>query len=224
MSRLLGCEVAPRATARTITLALAGFVDAALRARATGKTTTCGRVAATPVRLGRQREAAALRSDPAAVLRGQPKPILIDEWQLAPRCCRSSRNKLTLMHRQGSSWLPGLCEATSTLPMWPGTGRLVRLAMYGLTERELAGRTDAATWVSNVVEHGATEVTSALDLRSYVELALRSGFPEPALRLNEASRQRWLTSYIDQIITRDAVELSSGAIRLAFDGTSKQSR
>ena len=178
--------------------------------RATGKTTTTGRLAATPVRLGNQREAAALRSDPEAVLRGRPEPILIDEWQLVPEVLAVIKERVDLDNTPGQFLVTGSVRGDLDLPTWPGTGRLVRLAMYGLTERELAGRADSPTWISNVINHDPTAVTSNLDLRSYVDLARRSGFPEPALRLNESSRQRWLTSYVDQIITRDAAELGSG--------------
>jgi predicted AAA+ superfamily ATPase len=47
------------------------------------------------------------------------------------------------------------------------------------------------------------------DLRGYVELALRSGFPEAALRLSDSGRIRWLDSYVDQVLTRDALQLES---------------
>ena len=177
--------------------------------RATGKTTTCVRQAATPVRLGSQREAAAVRADPAAVLRGRPIPMLIDEWQLVPEVLSVIKERVDLDPTPGQFLVTGSVRGDLDSPTWPGTGRLVRLAMYGLTERELAGRTDSS-WIADVIDHGPTAVSSTLDVRSYVALALRSGFPEPALRLNETSRQRWLTSYVDQIITRDAAEMGSG--------------
>src|SRR5690606_6433041 len=42
------------------------------------------------------------------------------------------------------------------------------------------------------------------DLRGYIELAMRGGYPEPALRLSDDVRRRWLESYVDQLLTRDA--------------------
>ena len=44
--------------------------------RATGKTTTAARRAATVVRLDREAEAVAFRADPDAALRGLPAPVL----------------------------------------------------------------------------------------------------------------------------------------------------
>lgn len=52
--------------------------------RATGKTTTARRHAASVVRLDRPAEAAAFRADPDAALRAQPEPLLLDEWQAVP--------------------------------------------------------------------------------------------------------------------------------------------
>jgi uncharacterized protein len=45
-----------------------------------------------------------------------------------------------------------------------------------------------------------------------IDLALRSGFPKLALAvaLNERARMRWLSSYVDQLVTRDAAALDGG--------------
>jgi hypothetical protein len=52
--------------------------------RATGKTTTAARRAATVVHLDHEAEAVAFRADPDAAMRGLPEPVLLDEWQLVP--------------------------------------------------------------------------------------------------------------------------------------------
>lgn len=51
--------------------------------RACGKTTTAARHARTIVRLDREAEAAAARADPDGSL-DVARPVLLDEWQLAP--------------------------------------------------------------------------------------------------------------------------------------------
>ena len=43
-----------------------------------------------------------------------------------------------------------------------------------------------------------------LNLRHYVDMSLRGGFPEAALQTREPLRRRWLASYIDQVVQRDA--------------------
>ena len=42
-----------------------------------------------------------------------------------------------------------------------------------------------------------------LDTRDYLDLALRSGFPEALSISSSSARQRWLEGYVAQIITRD---------------------
>jgi predicted AAA+ superfamily ATPase len=42
-----------------------------------------------------------------------------------------------------------------------------------------------------------------LDIRDYLDLALRSGFPEALSIRGAVARQRWLEGYVAQIITRD---------------------
>lgn len=48
------------------------------------------------------------------------------------------------------------------------------------------------------------------DLLGYVDLALRGGFPEAALHLSDPARSRWLASYVEQLVTRDASNVEAG--------------
>jgi predicted AAA+ superfamily ATPase len=43
-----------------------------------------------------------------------------------------------------------------------------------------------------------------------VELALTSGFPETAFARSDTVRRRWLESYVEQLVTRDAESLDTG--------------
>lgn len=77
--------------------------------------------------------------------------------------------------------------------------------------REQLGRLDNPSLLDRLVREDPLDVPpDPPDLRGYVEFALRSGFPEPALRLSSTPRQRWLESYIDQLLTRDAQQLDTG--------------
>ncbi len=178
--------------------------------RATGKTTTCERFAATSIRLGNDRRAAAVAADPASAIRNRDEPILIDEWQLVPSVLNEIKEEVDQHRRPGRFIVTGSVRGDVDSPTWPGTGRLVRLPMFGLSEREIEGRIDGPGWLDRVTDPLPSEITSDVDLRGYVERALRSGFPEPALRLSESGRHRWLGSYVDQLVTRDALDLESG--------------
>jgi predicted AAA+ superfamily ATPase len=179
--------------------------------RAAGKTTTARRHAATMVRLDREAEAAAFRADPDAALRVQPEPVLLDEWQAVPAVLGAIKRAVDDDPRPGRFLLTGSVRAELETEMWPGTGRLVRLRLYGLTLRELQRRPAARTFIDRLaaakVELFSLPPGGIPDLAGYVELAVRSGFPEPALRLSGLAQQAWLDGYLDQLLTRDAAGL-----------------
>jgi uncharacterized protein len=178
--------------------------------RAAGKTTTGRRHAATIVRLDREAEAAAFRADPDAALRGQPEPLLLDEWQSVPSVLGAVKRAVDDDPRPGRFLLTGSVRADLQTETWPGTGRLVRLRLYGITVRELLGHSSRSLFVDRLTEANAELFglpSEVPDLRGYIDLALRSGFPEPLLRLTGSARQAWLDGYLDQLLTRDAQEL-----------------
>src|SRR5262249_32546634 len=43
----------------------------------------------------------------------------------------------------------------------------------------------------------------APDINGYVDIALQSGFPEAALRLDPVTREVWLDAYLGHVVTRD---------------------
>ncbi len=179
--------------------------------RATGKTTTASRLAATIVRLDRPAEAAAFRADPDAALRGLQEPVLLDEWQAVPEVLGAVKRAVDADPHPGRYVLTGSVRADLETETWPGTGRLVHVPLYGLTIREQLGNPAANPLLDRLVRGDPLEAPSdSPDLRGYVELAVRSGFPEAALRLSGPARERWLESYIEQLLTRDALQLGNG--------------
>lgn len=179
--------------------------------RATGKTTSASLHAASSLRLGESKIRAAVDADPMVALSGRPEPILVDEWQLVPETLNAIKILIDSEPRRGRFIVTGSVRGDLESAMWPGTGRLVRVPMYGLTEREVEGSIESSTWLADVVTgRPPTQVRTTLNVRDYVRRALRSGFPEPALELDERGRTRWLTSYVDQLVTRDADGIDAG--------------
>lgn len=179
--------------------------------RATGKTTSCEQLAADVIRLGDPQVAAAFRAGASSVLDGLKEPVLIDEWQEVPTSLQALKIAVDTRPDRGRYLVTGSVRGDIDTPTWPGTGRLVRLAMYGLTEREIEGRIDIPSWFSMLVDGVAlTPHRSDVDLRGYVRRALRSGFPEAALATPDRGRNRWLSSYVDQMVTRDAESIAPG--------------
>lgn len=178
--------------------------------RASGKTTTALRHAASVVRLDRPAEAAAFRADPDAALRGLEEPTLLDEWQVVPEVLGAIKRAVDADPHPGRYLLTGSVRADLETETWPGTGRLVRVPLYGMTMREQMGRLETPPLLDRLAS-GSTldEPLETPDLRDYVELALRSGFPEPALALSDSVRPLWIDSYIDQLLTRDALQIET---------------
>lgn len=179
--------------------------------RATGKTTTAQRFARTTIRLDRPAQAAVVRADPDASLRDRPEPVLIDEWQVVPEVLGAVKRAVDSDPRPGRFIVTGSVRGEISAPNWPGTGRLLRIPMYGLTTSELQHSIPPTPLLDRVAE-GDLDVLAPgdqpLDLRDYVELVIQGGFPEPVLRLPASERGPWLSSYLEQLLTRDVAELS----------------
>ena len=100
--------------------------------------------------------------------------------------------------------LSGSVRAELDHGVWAATGRIVRLSMFGMTVREQTARIDAPSFWDRLANGRDLPVPAdAPDLRGYVELALRGGFPAAALRLNGLAHQAWMDSYVENLLTRD---------------------
>lgn len=194
--------------------------------RAAGKTTTAQRFASSVVRLDRPAEAAAFRADPDAALRSQAVPVLLDEWQAVPEVLGAVKRSVDADRSPGRYILTGSVNAELENAMWPGTGRLIRVPMYGMTELEVRDGVEGRR--QGFLERLAQDTPSALplppervDLAGYVDLVVRGGFPEIVLSaLSSAQRSTWLDSYIDQLLSRDvapaATRRDPGKMRTYF--------
>lgn len=179
--------------------------------RAAGKTTTAARHARTVIRLDREAEAAAFRADPDSALRGLPEPVLLDEWQVVPGVLGAVKRAVDARPDPGRFLVTGSVRAEMDGALWPGTGRLTRLPMYGMTLREQTGTLPGVPFLDRVDRGAALNpAPDTPDLRGYIDLLLRGGFPEPALRLGDAARVRWLDSYLEHLLTRDADQVDAG--------------
>lgn len=179
--------------------------------RAAGKTTTAARHTASFVSLSRPAEASAFAADPDVALATHEEPILLDEWQEVPSVLGAVKRAIDRAPRPARFLLTGSVRADLETATWPGTGRVVRVPMYGMTVRELNGDAKSQPLLDRLA---AGEIPSTPgdppDLRGYVELALRSGFPDPALRMTPHGRTRWLEGYVEQLLTRDATGIDPG--------------
>lgn len=182
-------------------------------ARATGKTTTAERHAASIVHLDREDEAEQFRANPDVALAGMREPVLLDEWQAVPGVLGAVKRAIDRSPKRGRFIVTGSVRDDLLHSSWPITGRLVSLEMGGLTVREALRRDlSAPPFFRRIVDRGPEALAPPVDppdLRGYVELAVRGGFPEPVLGMPDRRRSRWHRAYLDRLLTRDAAEIDS---------------
>lgn len=108
--------------------------------------------------------------------------------------------------RAGRFLLTGSTGADLGSAGWPATGRVLRLPLWGLSEREVEGDPNAPSLLDLLRADGIEalpQVRNAPDLPSYVARALRGGQPEIARQLSERARDGLLASHVDQAAGRD---------------------
>ncbi|WP_420439852.1 ATP-binding protein [Candidatus Poriferisodalis sp.] len=172
--------------------------------RACGKTTTAARHAATVLRLDTRQGTDALRADPDAALRHRAEPVLLDEWQEFPEVIGAVKRAVDAERRPGRFLITGSARSNTDELLWPGTGRIVMLPMYPLTVAEATGVSPRPFIERVAAGEPLVGAVPSPDVADYVGLAVRGGFPEPALELDATGAQRWLSSYADQLALRDA--------------------
>jgi hypothetical protein len=179
--------------------------------RATGKTTTASQFAKSVIRLDLPEQAAVVRADPDGALLELTRPVLIDEWQVVPEVLGAVKRAVDRSADRGQFIVTGSVRGDLDSPTWPGTGRLIRMDLFGLTPAELSRRIPGTAVLDRLAEGDLGQLVAAQDrltLRDYIGIALTSGFPEPALRLDRRGRVRWLNSYVDQLLTRDMTDIA----------------
>ena len=178
-------------------------------ARATGKTTTARRYAVTVIQLDNAEEAAAVRADPDAALRDLKPPVLLDEWQVVPEVLSAVKRAVDTERVPGRFILSGSVRSARDPSLWPGTGRLLPVTIQPMTEREQSGTLGVE--FLELLRSGDSIRTPAdpPDLRGYVELALKGGFPEAVLEHDTARRDAWLDGYLSHMLNRDPSTLGA---------------
>jgi uncharacterized protein len=120
--------------------------------RASGKTTSAIRVCTTTFRLDNDEMRVAVAGDPDAVLGDADPPVLVDEWQLAPTCLAAAKRLIDINPQHGSFIFTGSATDTLSNNAWAGTGRFIRVEMWGLTQREILRASRSETIFDTVAD------------------------------------------------------------------------
>ena len=187
--------------------------------RGCGKTTTAQAHASSVMRLDDAQQAAAFGGGPDAFLASAPRPLLIDEWQEVPASLSAVKRAVDQDYSPGQFLITGSVRSRLLVGTWPGTGRVIPVRMWGLTQAELIGRpTLSVEWLWSPSALRPAIVQQSTSIMDYIELALSGGFPEGAA-VPEHHRRQWYAAYIEHLVDRDteplaAVRNSGGLNRL----------
>lgn len=172
--------------------------------RACGKTTTATRHVADVAALDQASQAEAFSLDVDAALGRRNTPLLLDEWQEVPGVLGAVKRAVDKSSHPGQFVLTGSVRAELDVATWPGTGRVVRLRLRSLTEREIEKNTGKQTFLQRLENCSFADLPSLphLSVDDYLERVTRGGLPG-SVSASGRARALWLDSYVATIADRD---------------------
>lgn len=174
-------------------------------AKAVGKTETCKQLASTEYRMDNAAQRELLQNNPEIILQNS-KPVLIDEWQLAPSLWSYVRHAVDDGLPNGSVLFTGSSIRINSR-VHSGAGRIIRLKLrpYSIEERNLSDSyiriEDLFNFDSKATVNGETDKT----LVDYLDEIYRSGFPGIRNK-SERIRKVLLKSYVTNIAEHEFEE------------------
>lgn len=165
-----------------------------------GKTETCRRRASTVMALDRPQEHELFVANPERISHLRP-PVLIDEWQLAPRSWDAVRRAVDDGAPAGSFLLTGSATPLVHGPGHTGAGRIVSLRMRPMSLPERGLQTPTVSLGKLLAGGAQVAGESALGLVDYTEEITRSGFPG-IRHLRERARRMQLDGYLARATRR----------------------
>ncbi len=175
--------------------------------RACGKTELARRQAASEVRFDTDRDAReAAEVNPGALL-GQPRPVLLDEWQFAPGIWNQARRRSDGLGGAGHFILTGSAEPADDLTRHSGVGRVSRVRLRPLSLFELGHSTGEASLAASLAGQpvlGASRPEIAIG--DIIEMVCRGGWPATA-RADSAAAIEYVRDQIEEICRTDIEKL-----------------
>ena len=182
--------------------------------RGSGKSTSAAVFGATIVDLSRPGPRRAAADDPDGLLAAARAPVVVDEWQEEPEIVGAVKRAVDadLSRSPGRFILTGSTRAGRGARTWPGTGRLIRVRMFGLTQAEIEHDNTFnpvdALFAPELPHWSSCDLTRT----DYIERIVAGRLPEP-LTLGQRNRTHWFESYVDQLAELDAPMVVGGSPR-----------
>lgn len=191
--------------------------------RGCGKSTSMSRFADAILDLSEPGARLAAREDPDGALSETGGTLLVDEWQEAPEILGAIKRSVDAdrSSRPGRFIVTGSVRAAQQAATWPGTGRLIRVRMHGLARAEME-RVDRYNPVDALFNLGQVQFAASEWRRNdYLEAIVAGRFPV-AVDLSAPNRRRWFRAYVEQLVDRDAQQISphsprAGKLRLVLE-------
>ncbi|MCY3579992.1 MAG: DUF4143 domain-containing protein [bacterium] len=195
--------------------------------RGTGKSTSAARFASTIIDLSVPGPRISARQDPDGLLASASGTVVIDEWQEAPEILGAVKRRVDAEPSDTVNRiiLTGSVRAAHQTTTWPGTGRLIRVRMWGLTQGEIEH-----DHTYNPIEQlfappqlfSQSHLSSAsvpplggpcnLTRSDYIQRIVAGRFPY-IQEMSDRNRSRWFASYVEQLAEFDAPQVAVGTPR-----------
>lgn len=149
----------------------------------------------------------AARQDPTGFV-DRDTPLVIDEIQRDPELLLAIKANVDEDQRPGRFLLTGSARVLGLRDLPDSlVGRMETIELWPFSQGEIDGAPDR--FVDALFTHGATIWhTSGLRRSDYVDRVIRGGFPESVARPQPRRRERFLDSYVADLINRDVVQLA----------------
>ncbi len=181
--------------------------------RGCGKSTSMTQFADTVIDLSEPGTRLAASEDPDGILATSKGTVLVDEWQEVPEILGAIKRAVDgdRAGRVGRFIVTGSVRAAHQAATWPGTGRLIRVRMLGLTQAERERRDDYNP-IDAIFEPGRQRFQQSEYRRNdYLSMIVAGRFPA-VQKLRGRNRGRWFGAYVEQLIERDASQISGRTI------------
>lgn len=166
-----------------------------------GKTATAQRRCRTERYLDVDAERLVVAAEPS-VISGDPRPVLIDEWQRVPGVWDAVRRLVDGDGAGGQFLLTGSAPSTQT---HSGAGRITTMRMRPLTLIERGVEVPTVSLAGLLAGTAGVSGRTDVSLTTYVEEMVASGFPG-FRSLSGRALTRQIDSYLERIVDHDLAE------------------